>query len=764
MIKLTRFLLAKTYFLLGDPNECILTLDKANLNEIDLSQETNRRNLKVYAEAFCLRGMCMSLVPQANGKIKRTERMERLMVNFEVANDISLKCGQINEMVMKDQVVELSPFQLSDLLESALARAPNMYAKHGMLQSALVRFRDTLRTIETPATRRIRLTLARQLLEMLLRGYLGVHYIGPQMTERQISAGTTDTFVVPRPKKYLTNGSFIPLAILEEVVLLLYICEAVIVRDLTNRPFEDHEMRKLLVTSSIAVADLGTIAFSRLYHISLGVPFLERSAKSCPNSSHIWKQFALNLIIKGDYAKGLHVLEQCFRFTPKDRSLLVFAAKVCVEYLFDLDRGVNYAENLVKMADKSRFTGRAHLILGVAYSLKALRIRDMERQAVFRGKAISFYIQAEADEPGEFLIQYHLALEYAMERRIDDAFKHVKKCLRMNMDFMPAHHLLALILSSMKRFDDALLVLEKAEIEFTEDIDMELTKIRLMGKVRGAEGALKSCRHLLGTWKLLYEKDLQDAERERLRTTSPDANYPVSPFLYNGQMSLSPVPPQYPTGGLGVTAAKISPSTPGISTAERAETLSYRADSSVTLPRTEGTMSEMASTTGSYLTKSSPHRAFISQLHVWILMADLYLSLEQTENALECLSEAASIGPPSCLIFHLQGTIILRNSGTFPEARKCFESALAINPWHAPSHIQIGRMQRKEHCHAEAERHFREALQGDPCCFEAWAALGELYIEKGNDDVAMEYLERARKMETSQPIQPFYNLPRCVSY
>lgn len=76
----------------------------------------------------------------------------------------------------------------------------------------------------------------------------------------------------------------------------------------------------------------------------------------------------------------------------------------------------------------------------------------------------------------------------------------------------------------------------------------------------------------------------------------------------------------------------------------------------------------------------------------------------------------------------------------------------------------MGRLKRQEKCFPEAERHFREALLGDPSCHEAWAALGELFVENGNDEKAMVYLEKARQMEMSKPIQPFYNIPRSLTY
>ena len=139
-----------------------------------------------------------------------------------------------------------------------------------------------------------------------------------------------------------------------------------------------------------------------------------------------------------------------------------------------------YAEDLCRITERSRLNGRSRLMLGIGCSLSALRARESKLQTTMRARALKQYLQAEVEDPHDFLIQYYLALELCMERRLDEAFRHVKKSLRLNMDFLPAHHLLALVLSSWKRYADALTVLEKAEVEFEEEVEIELTKIRLL--------------------------------------------------------------------------------------------------------------------------------------------------------------------------------------------------------------------------------------------------------------------------------------------
>ncbi|OQV15685.1 Tetratricopeptide repeat protein 7B [Hypsibius exemplaris] len=783
--RLVRILIAKICFLLGDLNDCLIGLEKCDLPAVDLPQETNRRNLKLLAEAFALKGWCLTKLSLANAKLKRSERSEKLMTEFEVSNDIALRCANITDTAHKDAngSTELSAFYLGGLLEEALVKCPNLFAKNGWLSAALVRFRDTLRAVETPATRRARLRLSRQLLELLLRCFLGSNYVDPRMTERQTSAGESATLHVPRPKKYpASGGAFVPVSLLEEVILLLQICEAVVVREMATRAGDEGSpTRRLLLAYSVAVSDACVVAYSRLSQVQLGLPFIERAAKLNSNSPHIWRQYAMYCVIKGDYRKALHVLEQCFRVMPTDRTIYLFAARISIDYLLDLDRGIKYAEALCQLAEKSRFGVRARLLLGTACSVKASRVRDLDGQAGLRATALKHFLHAEADDPGDFLVHYHLALEYCLLRQLQDAFRAVKKCLRINMDFLPAHHLLALLLSCWKRYEEALNVLEKVEMEFEEDIEVGLTKIRLQAAVKGADDALRSCRHVLTAWKKTYEHDLQDSDGGMNTTISPETlQLPTSPLTL--QLATSPLPQQLATtfhrdGTLTVSShPKGSPSSPGMVSVDRGDAASFRggADSIATVPRTDGapgTRSEMASTTGSYLQRNSPQRAFMMQLNIWTLMAELYMSLEQPDSALECLAEAAIVAPPSHLVYHLQGVIALKSTAerrttgsAADEARRYFEDALAINPWYAPSHIQMGRMQRRDLCFPEAERHFRAALLGDTACHEAWAALGELYVEKGNDDLAMECLEKARTLETTKSIQPFANLPRCVSY
>ena len=122
-----------------------------------------------------------------------------------------------------------------------------------------------------------------------------------RLTERQGSAGETTLLHVPRPKKYPLNGAFVPVSLLDEVILLIHIGEAAVARDMATRAAEVESTRKFLLSYSIAMADACVIAYTRLNQLHLGLPLIERAAKLSSVSPHIWRHYAMHCVVKGDY-------------------------------------------------------------------------------------------------------------------------------------------------------------------------------------------------------------------------------------------------------------------------------------------------------------------------------------------------------------------------------------------------------------------------------------------------------------------------------
>lgn len=88
--------------------------------------------------------------------------------------------------------------KMGAILETALQRAPIVLIKAGKLLDAIQRYRSMLNAIETHSTQILRLTLARQLAEVLLRGVSGTIYTPPSNTTPVKNIST------PRQGKYKT--------------------------------------------------------------------------------------------------------------------------------------------------------------------------------------------------------------------------------------------------------------------------------------------------------------------------------------------------------------------------------------------------------------------------------------------------------------------------------------------------------------------------------------------------------------------------------
>lgn len=69
--------------------------------------------------------------------------------------------------------------------------------------------------------------------------------------------------------------------------------------------------------------------------------------------------------------------------------------------------------------------------------------------------------------------------------------------------------------------------------------------------------------------------------------------------------------------------------------------------------RVEQALSEVASSLSSFSPRPGPHRAWMLQLEVWLLLAELYLALDQPADVHQCIQEANQIYPLSHHIMHM---------------------------------------------------------------------------------------------------------------
>lgn len=148
------------------------------------------------------------------------------------------------------------------ILETALQRAPIVLIKSGNLLGAIDRYRTMLNAVESKATSSLRLTLARQLAEVLLRGVSGIIYEPPKRLAP--AKGSQSSKRLWKPRHYIAKNQFTPKNLPEETILLLLIAETLAVRDavLSQSP-EFRVARSHTLGNAAAAYDLLTLATVR---------------------------------------------------------------------------------------------------------------------------------------------------------------------------------------------------------------------------------------------------------------------------------------------------------------------------------------------------------------------------------------------------------------------------------------------------------------------------------------------------------------------
>ncbi|XP_013146967.1 PREDICTED: tetratricopeptide repeat protein 7B [Papilio polytes] len=220
-------LLGKLNYACGAYDEALKQYNLAELSTLT-EKELPVRSLRIVAESYAIKGLCLeqNSIPGSTSRYKQAERESELIRSFEVSSELTLLYLQRAQAARAGAV-----------LETALQRAPLLHIRAGRLHSAIDRYREMLTAVEAASTQALRLTLARQLAEVLMRGVTGQVYKAPEkvampaqgtLTRRRedhVSEGPW------KPKKYAAINQFVPCNEYEEVMLLVLVGEAMAARD-----------------------------------------------------------------------------------------------------------------------------------------------------------------------------------------------------------------------------------------------------------------------------------------------------------------------------------------------------------------------------------------------------------------------------------------------------------------------------------------------------------------------------------------------------
>ncbi|XP_076407339.1 tetratricopeptide repeat protein 7B isoform X3 [Peromyscus maniculatus bairdii] len=820
----SNLIMAKLNYVEGDYKEALNIYARVGLDDLPLTAVPPYR-LRMIAEAYATKGLCLEKLPVSSSTSNlHVDREQDVITCYEKAGDIALLYLQEIERVILTNIQNRSPKpgpaphdqELGFFLETGLQRAHVLYFKNGNLTRGVGRFRELLRAVETRTTQNLRMTIARQLAEILLRGMCEQSYWNPledppgqsPLDDPLRKGANTKTYTLPRRARvYSGENIFCPQENTEEALLLLLISESMANRDAVLSRIPEHKSDRLISLQSASVVyDLLTIALGRRGQYEMLSECLERAMKFAFEEFHLWYQFALSLMAAGKSARAVKVLKECIRLKPDDATIPLLAAKLCVGSLHWLEEAEKFAKTVVDVGEKaSEFKAKGYLALGLTYSLQATDASLRGMQEVLQRKALLAFQRAHSLSPTDHQAAFYLALQLAISRQIPEALGYVRQALQLQGDDANSLHLLALLLSAQKHYHDALNIIDMALSEYPENFILLFSKVKLESLCRGPDEALLTCKHMLQIWKSCYNLtnpsvfcsdsgrgssllDRTIADRRQLNTiTLPDFSDPetVSDSSSSSSLSRTESPlhlfvssplHSHPKPDIFVwPPAAHSFSDPGphrepsLCNSPEAHfhgfpslfSVSSVHATSVAASRVEQALSEVASSLQSSAPKQGPLHPWMTLAQIWLHAAEVYIGIGKPAEATACTQEAANLFPMSHNVLYMRGQVAeLR--GNFDEARRWYEEALSISPTHVKSMQRLALVLHQLGRYSLAEKILRDAVQVNSTAHEVWNGLGEVLQAQGNDAAATECFLTALELEASSPAVPFTVIPRVL--
>uniref|UniRef100_A0A671LUL9 Tetratricopeptide repeat protein 7B-like n=1 Tax=Sinocyclocheilus anshuiensis TaxID=1608454 RepID=A0A671LUL9_9TELE len=473
-------IMAKLCYVEGDYREALNQYSRVNLDEMQLVGAPVYR-LSTIAEAYATKGLCLEKVPMASPSLsnRNADRDQEIITCYEKSGDIALLYLQEVEKALSVGIQNRSPKpgpvtqeqELGYFLETGLQRAHVIHFKNGNLTRGVGRFREILRAVETRTTQNLRMTIARQLAEILLRGMCEQSYWNPLEDPPHHSPlddplrhtpHTKDYALSRRPRIYSGENLFCPQENTEEALLLLLISESMANRDAVLSRIPEHNNDRIIsLQSASLVYDLLTIALGRRGQYEMLSECLERAMKFAFEEFHLWFQLS---------ARAVKVLKECMRLKPDDPTIPLLAVKLCIGNLHWLEEGERFAKIVIDMGEKAaEFRAKGYLAIGLVYSLRATDASLRGMQEEYQKKALSAFQRAQSLSLTDHLAVFYLALQLAVSRQIPEALGYVRQALQLQGDDVHSLHLLALLLSAQKHYHDALNIIEMALSEYPEN-------------------------------------------------------------------------------------------------------------------------------------------------------------------------------------------------------------------------------------------------------------------------------------------------------
>jgi len=759
-------LLAKYYYFVDDIINALQSIDKSGIT-IDNVEELTKRCCILAAEAYCFKGKILEKFSTEKEESSYENAIAAYQLSAELALWIFTDDYKSTNLRKPQETVSHKPMP-SGLLTS-FCRPVQIELKQGSIHDAIGHCRLFLRIVETNGTVALRKIVAMQLAEMLLFGTCAKNYNTPPLQtwqqqgcyhsgalpfktyqQRSNSTSSATGRTTPKAVSYSRSTSssrdvsFCPSDDFEEALLLLLISESLLLRDGCVKLFEkDSEQRQRTTGEMNAIYDLLCLTLTRRQQYGLFLECLERGMKLAYHQFDIWFQYGLALICNKKYKKASIVLKKCLEMREDDLQACLYYVKICINYLNEYEEAVRTAEFAVEKATDPIEKSNFFLALGISYSLMASNAFNYDQAKALRKKSINALEKAHDLDPSEVEILCQLALNHALSRQLAVAATLVNQALQLDPFHRDSLILLSLILSAQSRFQESLEILEIGLREFPDDFQLLQLKVALTEECYSGEQALSVCQEMLELWNETYADEFREAGLLEQNIDGKSGNCQIP-------LKISNVDAKSTDG-----SAKVAKSIKSLSFADDVKYLDDEDEvNSITASvKLERSLSEAASTSVSGKKLRIP-AAFALLAKIWLITADVYLNMENSDEAKDCIMEASSIFPVSPEVLCMRGRLNYVQK-SFAEAKACLDSALAVAPKHIEAMEKLAVLHNETGSSVMAQKYVRDAIAIDPCKPSLWHILGVLMEAAGEEQEASKCLFTSLDLDATHPILPF---------
>ncbi|TNN18036.1 Tetratricopeptide repeat protein [Schistosoma japonicum] len=760
-------LLGKIYYLQGNNEKALKLLNSLNLLSAKMDPITLRFN-RILSEGLAILGLCKEEQYKLKGSPELPKEKDAIIALFNLACHLCIR--HLQELDRNQSEHTSLSVTLPPIVEKVIQRIPQILIEKGDISGAISKYRTILGYCELPATKSLRQALSLQFAELLLRSVCVKAYHKYDISQDQDPQVDKDSQLIPY--RYPTNR-YIPDNRIEEAVFSLMISEHIASQDvILNRPSELSEPQIVRsFNNAAAVYDLLAVLLTKVRHFKFLSKCLEKALKFSYRQFHIWYQFALSLISSKQYYRGYLALRECLRIDDSKISVYLLTSSLCLGHLNLIEEGMELASRAVEVASQSEaaLLARAHLLVGWGWSILARSCCVMDKKSELRNRAIKEYRIAVQLDPDDYLAWYHLAVELATQRHLDEALSVCQQSLQL----MPIHsntlYLLALLhTAGGKRLDQA----SKALYVGLTDRPNDFNLLFLLAKIEEArinpKAGLKIYRQLLKVWRNTFSLSTDSKvifDRTRKSALSSNNNDTVNSNI-NDNLTFSNTASFSPTleldddcSILHLCEEKTANCSNHLQSALSDIALGCAGQtgaSIIPIPRQSRSSTQFQSI------------ALKMQIKIYQGLAESYLDNDQLFEAKDALDEVMKIGGLDNQTLYLRGRLAEKR-GLLCIARSLYESVIALKPDHLQALLSLANLLHKNNQTTLAERVARDAMNVDPTNFRVWRLLSDILgssnsPEPASETVVTRALLTAIELEQTEPIEPFYCLPlgiRC---